>query len=864
MNHLLFVGLLILGGIARAAQWQLEVANAGDGSVEGVFWSNGQQRREALSENLLEVVKKEKNRLLVSEKVEHALVVVPTDTDEAPLGDVVILLPGEKASFAKRWEGLLKSEPNDVRLSRSGFFFTIEIGRKFSVGHYDIRLKKIEIFKELSTAMVGKDHQIELREDAAVITTSGRSQEFHPGGKTGSASVNYVELGSSNRDLLIGQFQGVNLTERAKNGLLSPSPDEIDLVSKMADNIRRNNNQKSILISGEEGADLRGALHLFVQRVSEARQTDIEFGWFREWEIYEIPWSSFNTEGLVDKGAEKARKLCDAIRNKKVILVIEQIEALVGLGVSQNEQRDIASVFQSFLKNGEVIVIGTSSAEGRPTLEGRRDFKNLFSEIRVAGATPEKLLVKAKYYAESKREESRVHFSDEVLKSIIDLTNRYQPEKGQPQKMYDAIEAIASIHSPKPREEGEAAPFVNVTEEKVRYWLSQVTRIGTIAEDGMVKLRKYLVDTSANGFSARMQKELIGQTKAHEAIRGALLTIASSKGKTGLKGEEVGMKTLFFTGPSGTGKSYAPKVLAKVLKEHGVEFPLEEIDGAALGSDDTQSERTILGAGPGFAGYAPEGGLLYQKVKRSPQAILLLDEFDKMNPNIHKSLYSFLEDGKTTNASGSTAYFNRGLFIMTANYGVEGVQGRSSKLCDYIDRWDRYHLFPAGDPLHREAEKDNEGNEIATWDKETLRQKLLSCLKDKKLVNPQVLGRIGRSNFVVFHHFTKDQLRSLMNSELAKLVKEYQGYGAQLSFSEDFKAWLLDHAWGSDGEIAFALGARAILNTIEVELSEPLNNFFVEIGVTTKGELWEVVLDGVRDGRRAKIQVQNPSQGSGK
>jgi ATP-dependent Clp protease ATP-binding subunit ClpA len=218
-------------------------------------------------------------------------------------------------------------------------------------------------------------------------------------------------------------------------------------------------------------------------------------------------------------------------------------------------------------------------------------------------------------------------------------------------------------------------------------------------------------------------------------------------------------------------------------------------------------------------------------VKKSPQGIIIFEEYDKMDEKVDQYLYSFLEFGKAVNRSGKDAFFTRGLVIITSNYGVMGAGGTARKnrasgsvlpaiTCDYIDRWDRHQLFSKGEEMH------HEDPEVAKWSATKLRDELFDCLNRERLVNPQILSRVGKLNFVVFHHFSKNHIKQIAQQQLDKLLKTYrESHGATLQFTARLKDWVIDNAWGEGGELTFHVGARAILTEIKAHVSTPLLRF---------------------------------------
>ena len=871
ISQLLLIAILFVGSSCLGDTWKLEIEQSSDDTLTSLNWVSDTQNKVPATDPLLfQKIRNKPNQVKSVPEAAHSAVIIPFNDSTFPLGEVVILRPGQTARIPRPNEKILGFAPRDLHLTRQGFFYTHKLGRNFIIEHYNISNNSSEKLHELDSASVGSIYEVELTLDAVKVSNAGKIQEYRPGGLRGDASTSYQPLGPANIDVLEGTFGGSNLTQKAKDGFLSPAFEEEATAVSIANNIRRNRNQKSVIVWGPEGTDTQGIIHLFVQKIVASKQDETTFGWFKDWQVFELKWSSFNTEGLVDLATNKATQVCRAARRKKVIIFIDQIEKLVGLGVNGGDQSDAASAFLSDIKSGEVILVGTTSSTGIAYLRGRRDFFNAFTEIKLNAASPEGLLIKLKNYASKKSQDSGVDFPEPVLQKIIELTNRFQPEKGQPQKSFDAIDALASQYA---MVEDGIPTKVEITSEMFEGWLSQTTGIKTVSQAGMEELVKFLNDKGPNGYEAKMASELTGQTAAISALKKALLRIAYLPKKTNAEGQEIGAESLLLTGPSGTGKTMSLEVFAKAAKEINLPFPIEPpLEGSTL-TNGEQAVNTLLGAAPGYIGFDPsgEGGILFQMVKRSPQSVIIFEEFDKMHEQVDQAIMSLIDAGTVQNRSGKVAKFSRGLLVFTANFGVVGSGGGTTRnalgggadasiLCDLIDRWDRHHLFPEDDPLHVTDP------EVAKWDRDRLRQELYKCLNKTGLVNPQVLGRIGESNIVIFHHFTKSQIAEIRDKELPKIANTFLKQPFEVgsvTFTPELKEWLLNTAWGEDGKTVFYGGARVLISLLKDKIQSTFVTFFTENafeGRNLKGTHWKVDVEENNGVKSVKIILTNPPE----
>ncbi len=83
----------------------------------------------------------------------------------------------------------------------------------------------------------------------------------------------------------------------------------------------------------------------------------------------------------------------------------------------------------------------------------------------------------------------------------------------------------------------------------------------------------------------------------------------------------------------------------------------------------------LIGAPPGYVGYE-EGGLLIDAVRRSPHAVLLLDEIEKAHPDLFAILLQVMDHATLTDTHGRQADFRHVILIMTTNAGARDLTAR--------------------------------------------------------------------------------------------------------------------------------------------------------------------------------------------
>jgi ATP-dependent Clp protease ATP-binding subunit ClpA len=170
---------------------------------------------------------------------------------------------------------------------------------------------------------------------------------------------------------------------------------------------------------------------------------------------------------------------------------------------------------------------------------------------------------------------------------------------------------------------------------------------------------------------------------------GAIDEVASAikLSRSGLRAPDKPMGSFLFAGPTGVGKTELARQLARVLKVEFLRFDMSEYM-------EKHAVSRLIGAPPGYVGYE-EGGLLIDAIRKSPHAVLLLDEIEKAHPDLFAILLQVMDHATLTDTHGRHADFRHVILIMTTNAGARDLSGRhmgffevshSSKATGVIER----------------------------------------------------------------------------------------------------------------------------------------------------------------------------------
>jgi ATP-dependent Clp protease ATP-binding subunit ClpA len=160
-----------------------------------------------------------------------------------------------------------------------------------------------------------------------------------------------------------------------------------------------------------------------------------------------------------------------------------------------------------------------------------------------------------------------------------------------------------------------------------------------------------------------LQKRVVGQDHALKTVAEAILESRSGLSRPG---QPIG--SFFFLGPTGTGKTELAKSLADFLfqdERSMIRFDMSEFK-------EEHSAALLYGAPPGYVGYE-EGGLLVNKIRQQPYAVVLFDEIEKAHPSVFDIFLQIMDEGKLHDRLGKTGDFSNALILFTSNIGSDVI-----------------------------------------------------------------------------------------------------------------------------------------------------------------------------------------------
>jgi type VI secretion system protein VasG len=161
--------------------------------------------------------------------------------------------------------------------------------------------------------------------------------------------------------------------------------------------------------------------------------------------------------------------------------------------------------------------------------------------------------------------------------------------------------------------------------------------------------------------AATLTRRIVGQDHAMHMIARRVQTA-----RAGLDDPCKPVGVFMLAGTSGVGKTETALALAEAL--YGGEDNVVTVNMSEYQEAHTVS--LLKGAPPGYVGYG-EGGVLTEAVRRRPYSVVLLDEFEKAHPDVHKLFFQVFDKGRMEDGEGREIDFSNTLILLTTNVGTE-------------------------------------------------------------------------------------------------------------------------------------------------------------------------------------------------
>ncbi len=634
---------------------------------------------------------------------------------------------------------------------------------------------------------------------------------------------------------------GRDLTELARDAKLDPVIGRDDEIERVIQILSRRTKNNPVLL-GEAGVGKTAIVEGLAQNIVKGTVPEI----LRRKRLVVLDLAMM-VAGTKYRGQFEERikaVMTEVRRAKDVMLFIDELHTLVGAGGAEGAI-DASNVLKPALSRGEVQCIGaTTLDEYRKYIEKDGALERRFQTVNVEPPTPEQTVEILKGLRDKYEAHHRVTYTDEAFEAAVEMSTRYITGRFLPDKAIDVIDEagarirIKSMTAPPDLQEMDTE-VARLSKEKEEAVAGQDFERAADLRDQAFKLskkkeeiqREWRERENSRESGGKVDAEVIAETVSKmtgvplqrldqaEADRllnmenelaedvinqaAAIKSIAKAvrRSRAGLKDPNRPMGSFVFLGPSGVGKTWLSKCLAKFM--FGSEESIIQIDMSEYMEKYNASR--LVGAPPGYVGYE-EGGQLTEKVRRRPYSVVLLDEIEKAHPDIFNMLLQIMEEGRLTDSFGRHIDFRNVILILTSNIGANLIKNSTGL------------GFSSGG-----AEPGND------------KMKDLIMGEVERHFRPEFLNRLDE--IIIFNQLTKKDMQRIVENELVKVNARMQEKGHELVITQPVIEWLIDKSFHEE------FGARPLKRGIEKLIEDPLSE---QILKGKLGEPYEVTaqLDG--------------------
>jgi len=655
--------------------------------------------------------------------------------------------------------------------------------------------------------------------------------EDGPSGQSGNSKSKTPALDSFGRDL----------TELAGEGKLDVVIGRELEIERVVQILSRRTKNNPVLL-GEPGVGKTAIVEGLAQQIVDGTVPEILRG--KRMVVLDL---ALMVAGTKYRGQfeERIKAVMTEVRRvKDVVLFIDELHTLVGAGGAEGAI-DASNVLKPALSRGEIQCIGaTTLDEYRKHIEKDGALERRFQSVNVEPPSPEQAVAILKGLRDRYEAHHRVNYTDDALENAVELSTRYINNRFLPDKAIDVMDeagARVRIKSmvPPPDLREITKEIEQLDLDKDEAVASQDFERAAQLRDQAYQLKKKKEQIQDEWREEQQEKESVGEvdvdviqetvskmtgiplTRLEKAEAERLLQMESElssivinqddaiaaiarsvrRSRSGLKDPRRPMGTFLFLGPSGVGKTYLCKQLAKFM--FGDEDNVITMDMSEYMEKHNASR--LVGAPPGYVGYE-EGGQLTEKVRRRPYSVVLLDEIEKAHPDVFNMLLQIMEEGRLTDSFGRHVDFKNVILIMTSNLGS--------------------HTMKAGAQLG--FGRFDQASADAGDRKKKMRSDVM--VEVERHFRPEFLNRVDEA--IVFNPLTNEDLSRIVHLQLDEVRTRLAEHDIEVELTKSAIDFLIGKGFHED------YGARPLRRAIERHIEDPLAEHLLRGKFEDQSKVW--------------------------
>jgi ATP-dependent Clp protease ATP-binding subunit ClpA len=440
----------------------------------------------------------------------------------------------------------------------------------------------------------------------------------------------------------------INLNEKAKSGKIDPLIGREAEVSRTIQILCRRAKNNPLFV-GDPGVGKTAIAEGLAKRIVEGDVPEV----LNQSVIYSLDMGTL-LAGTRYRGdfEERLKQVIKEIEDKPdAIMFIDEIHTVIGAGATSGGAMDASNLLKPALASGTIRCIGsTTYKEYRQFFEKDRALVRRFQKIDIKEPSVVdtiKIMNGLKPYFEEFHE---VKYTNEAIKSAVELSTRYINDRKQPDKSIDVVD-----------ESGASQRLLPPAKRKKQIGVKEIE--ATVATMARIPPRTVSKDdaTVLSNLDQQLRRVVFGQDIAIDALAASI-----KLARAGMREPEKPIGSYLFSGPTGVGKTEVANQLASALGVELLRFDMSEYM-------ERHTVSRLIGAPPGYVGY-DQGGLLTDGVDQHPHCVLLLDEIEKAHPDVFNILLQVMDHGKLTDNNGKQVNFRNVILIMTTNAGASEMQ----------------------------------------------------------------------------------------------------------------------------------------------------------------------------------------------
>lgn len=401
---------------------------------------------------------------------------------------------------------------------------------------------------------------------------------------------------------------------------------------------------------------------------------------------------------------EKLNKVIKEIEeNPEIILFIDEIHTMANAGGAEGAI-NASDILKPYLARGKVKIIGaTTTNEYNKFIAKDKALSRRFEIIKINEPTikeTENILSKIR---PSFEKHYNIKITEENIKNIVSLTDRYVLDRFNPDKSIDLLDSVCAMKEVESTKEKDISKLkdklLNIVKKKENMVKKNNFDEALKYRSMEIKLQEKIdkEENTPNKITAKDIKEMLERKNNipfiennFKDLENYLLDNIIGQNNVvreiinALKQKEEDLPvSILLTGSTGVGKTKTVKEIAKYL-----DIPLIRLDLSEY--NESVSITRLIGASAGYVGYDDEN--IFEKVRMNPHSIILLDELEKAHPNVINLFLQILDEGYVTNSKGEKIDFKNTYIFMTSNAMINQKIGFMKGKSNYQDSFSKEFL----------------------------------------------------------------------------------------------------------------------------------------------------------------------------